>query len=727
MRFSPKTPDQIAVFQSGFLTDLQRSGALILPTGGGKTQLSKVALLYAVEQRGKAIYLAPTKAVLLEQFERWKAEIEAAIAALEPSLFDWVMEPLREYEIEFSDELIAALVVNVFDGDHQPAAGKGYAQSQILLMTPERLDLCLRSPSVWSPRSWIKQVRVCVIDEVQSLGDGHRGARLEGALVRLRQANPECRWIALSASLNPDDVALLDWIGEYRYSSTVRPIPLDWQVVRYRSNSDKQQRLLEILQQPMRTLIFCQSRNRTQAIALMLKERGIAADFHHAGRSVAEKQAVETAFREQEIEVIVATSTLAVGVNFPVQRVVIYDLMKPRERAIGDSFQGRFEMLPPEVVMQLGGRAGRLGLDTAGLVVVMAHQSDRVEHLIPNDDAPPVRALIQSQLGQPSWLLEQIMAWINGGYAHSQAEIQALIDATLAARQGKVKDTAGLESMLTLLTTTNLIADGVEGYRTTKLGQQSAQHYLMPRITVQFSQMIQACLEQPLPLFIDWLAFIASTEADRWLGDEVPCWSEELAQLQLESRWLVIGAEGWSLIPPFTKLLGVESGGSRLAKLYRQAQILRMWTRCGNLQEVCDGLKEQGISLYLTDVLKTIEQTERLLEALLDIAAAISVALVDESSQIKAVIGKLQVLKQMITTGCDGDLVSLTLLKGIGAKRARLLAQLEIDRLDQVAKAEVTTLEQVKGITTSKARELIEQARELMDQVSLSWFSDEKD
>ena len=725
MRFVPKTPDQIAILENGFLTELRQSGTLILPTGGGKTQLARVALLTAIEQGSKAIYLAPTKALLQEQQERWRAEIEEAIDALEPSLLDWEARTDGGLAAEFSDDLVARLAVNVFDGDHQPGAGKGYAQSQILLMTPERLDLCLRSPGVQS-NHWLKQVKVCVVDEVQSLGDGHRGARLEGALVRLRWVNPECRWIALSASLSPDDEILLEWIGDYRYTSTVRPIPLTWQVLRYSNDAHKQQLLLEVLKQaPMRTLVFCQSRRRCELIAQFLTCSGVSADFHHAGRSVEERAAIESAFRDRLVEVIAATSTLAVGVNFPVQRVVVYDLMKPRARSLGDSFRDRFEMLSPELVAQLGGRAGRLGLDSTGLVILMAHQREAITHLIPDEDTPLVRSLVQSQLGQPAWLMEQVMNWITGGYAHSVEQVEQLIGATLAARQGKGIDAAEIQNILALLDRSKMIVISSLGdYQVTKLGQQGAQHYLMPRITVQFSQMLKSCITQPLPHFLDWLAFIAATESDRWLGDTVPCWSEELGQMQSESRWLVMEAEGWSVPQPFAKLLGIEGDRARLAKLYRQAQILRMWTQRGDIEQVCNDLRDLGVNLYPSDLVKAIEQSDRMLQALIDIAEAMSLVEVGGGEELGDVLGKLQVLRQMVKTGCDGNLVSLTLLKGVGGKRARTLKDLGIGSLEQVVNADAELICQVRGITTTKAEALIEQAKVLLVQVKAGWFVD---
>ena len=161
----------------------------------------------------------------------------------------------------------------------------------------------------------------------------------------------------------------------------------------------------------------------------------------------------------------------------------------------------------------------------------MAHQREGIAHLIPDDNTPLVRSLVQSQLGQPAWLIEQVMNWINGGYAHSVEQVEHLIGATLAARQGKGIDDSQRSRRYPRRCSIGArwsSSTSVGDYRVTKLGQQGAQHYLMPRITVQFSQMLQSCLKQPLPHFLDWLAFIAATESDRWLGDTVPCWSEEL-------------------------------------------------------------------------------------------------------------------------------------------------------------------------------------------------------
>jgi replicative superfamily II helicase len=68
------------------------------------------------------------------------------------------------------------------------------------------------------------------------------------------------------------------------------------------------------------------------------------------------REAVESAFKDGVISVLVATSTVATGVNLPAQRVIIRD-----------NYTGRKEsVLPVSRLRQMAGRAGRSGIDTKG-------------------------------------------------------------------------------------------------------------------------------------------------------------------------------------------------------------------------------------------------------------------------------------------------------------------------------------------------------------------------
>ena len=53
-------------------------------------------------------------------------------------------------------------------------------------------------------------------------------------------------------------------------------------------------------------------------------EKGVA--FHNAGLSSSQRRTVEQSFKNRIIKCIVATPTLAAGINIPAQRVIIRDL-----------------------------------------------------------------------------------------------------------------------------------------------------------------------------------------------------------------------------------------------------------------------------------------------------------------------------------------------------------------------------------------------------------------
>ncbi|KUE74375.1 hypothetical protein AUQ37_04540 [Candidatus Methanomethylophilus sp. 1R26] len=84
---------------------------------------------------------------------------------------------------------------------------------------------------------------------------------------------------------------------------------------------------------------------------------GIA--FHHAGLAYGQRRAVEDGFRGRRIKCIVATPTLAAGINLPARRVIVRDTSRFEANAGS-------VLIPVMEIKQMCGRAGRPGYDPGG-------------------------------------------------------------------------------------------------------------------------------------------------------------------------------------------------------------------------------------------------------------------------------------------------------------------------------------------------------------------------
>jgi len=98
-------------------------------------------------------------------------------------------------------------------------------------------------------------------------------------------------------------------------------------------------------------------------IVTQLLQRGIA--FHHGRLPSAVRDALEDDFRARNLDVMVATSTLAQGVNLPVRTVVIHSCRS--HEADGSS-----RVLSAREYWNIAGRAGRAGAETQGNVIHIA-------------------------------------------------------------------------------------------------------------------------------------------------------------------------------------------------------------------------------------------------------------------------------------------------------------------------------------------------------------------
>ena len=119
---------------------------------------------------------------------------------------------------------------------------------------------------------------------------------------------------------------------------------------------------------------------------------------HHAGLPDAVRKAVEADCRAGSLPVIVATTTLAQGVNLPVKTVIIHSTV----RHVEDDGDGSSSMedINPRELWNIIGRAGRATRETEGHVVIAAMSDWQVkgyERLL-RRDIPPIRGQLYSVL-----------------------------------------------------------------------------------------------------------------------------------------------------------------------------------------------------------------------------------------------------------------------------------------------------------------------------------------
>lgn len=90
--------------------------------------------------------------------------------------------------------------------------------------------------------------------------------------------------------------------------------------------------------------------------------------MHHAGLCETDRTVVEELFVSLQIQILVCTSTLAWGVNFPAHLVVV------KGTEFYDAPTRRYVDFPITDVLQMMGRAGRPQYDNHGVAVILVHE-----------------------------------------------------------------------------------------------------------------------------------------------------------------------------------------------------------------------------------------------------------------------------------------------------------------------------------------------------------------
>ena len=320
----------------------------LMPTGGGKSLCFQVPTM---AMNGLCLVITPLIALMKDQVEN-----------------------LRQRDIR------AAAIYTGMSYEQQKTALDNcmWGPYHFLYVSPERLE----SEEF---RERLSRLPICLIavDEAHCIsqwGYDFRPSYLKIAEIReviRRETKGERREVpilALTATATPDVVDDIQERLAFREKNVLRKSfarPNISYVVR--ESNKKADEIVHILNRvPGSAIVYVRNRQRTQEIAAYLNEKGLSADFYHAGLSSKERTEKQEAWKigekamrregeRQGTRVIVATNAFGMGIDKPDVRVVIH-------HDLPDTIEAYF---------QEAGRAGRD--DKQAFAVLLYDPSDKTK------------------------------------------------------------------------------------------------------------------------------------------------------------------------------------------------------------------------------------------------------------------------------------------------------------------------------------------------------------
>ncbi|KAJ9483118.1 hypothetical protein VN97_g10295 [Penicillium thymicola] len=181
--------------------------------------------------------------------------------------------------------------------------------------------------------------------------------------------------------------------------------------------------------------------------------------FHNAGMTTEERELIAQAYDQGVIKVLVATCSLAAGVNLPARRVIINGARMGRE------------LVGPAMLRQMCGRAGRKGKDDAGETYLICVKADMqaVCDLLDADMPAIESCLAPEKRGLKRALLEAVATGLVSGCE----AIKEYVRCTLLYRSldKKLAYTIMRSALQELVDEELLIFRDDESYEATPLGQ----------------------------------------------------------------------------------------------------------------------------------------------------------------------------------------------------------------------------------------------------------------
>ncbi len=429
--FEMLPPQRRALREAGLLGSGERSVVVSLPTSSGKTFIAQFRILQALNQfeedRGWVAYLAPTRALVNQITQRLRRDFSplgVVVEKVSPALeIDGIEAGLltdkdksRQFRVlvttpEKLDIMIRSgweekigrpLTLVVVDEAHGLGAETRGLKLELLLATINRecrhAQFLLMTPFIpngeelarWLDPDSHRNIGLAVEwspnDRIVAIARPVRGARRGDFRIDFDTLHTTHNTLDI-----PETISL----------AANRPLGLSWSQVA-NSQGKLAAAVAQLLHRRGTVIVLVNQPRHSWGVAEALKieencldttdedlghilrflEDEMGADFplielikhgvgvHHAGLSEDTRTLVEWLTEQGKLKTLVATTTIAQGVNFPVSGVVFASHQYPYG-----------EDMPPEDFWNIAGRAGRVDQGDLGIVALAATNDERAELL----------------------------------------------------------------------------------------------------------------------------------------------------------------------------------------------------------------------------------------------------------------------------------------------------------------------------------------------------------
>jgi helicase len=634
------------------------NGIVAANTSAGKTVCSELFLAHEIRKRGgKGMMLVPIKALAQERYDDWTNENH-----------------------HFND-----LKTVVCTGDYKLSKEESLDDADLIIMTSEMLN----SKSRNKKNEFIKSIKTLVIDESHLITTPGRGDHLEVGLINFCSINPDARIILLSATMpNVDEIG--NWLRKlmpnkdcFILNSKYRPCPLNIHYEIYydgnksydKNEMEKVYKSLDIINHypDDKFIIFVHTKKTGENLKNHLLKEGIETEFHNANLEKAKRIALEDRFKnDPKFRVIIATSTLACGLNLPARRVIVAGVHRGLEEV--ETYN----------ITQMCGRAGRPRFDKMGDAYILLPELSFEKHKEKLKKKESIESqLLKNDYGHYKVLAFHIVNEINNKSIKTNEDIHEWYKSTLCHFQSKDLNTNILDKTIESLVKRGIIYKHNDNWKTTMVGKISSMYYYPPFDAADLKSNLQTVCDSGL-FDNDYLLSLFLANIDSFKSGIIS--KAEKEEISLFSNRLERHINDQNL-----KIFKTDSSMKYAACYYN----------------ILNGLNSQNMNAILRNLQIDFPRTLEVLKQI-------------DKMDIKENVGdELEVLGLRIQNGVPKHLVNLCGIKNIGKQRAKKLFESNIKNVSDIVNTPIDKLKVLLNLKENIIKDILSDANKLLAEKTL--------